>query len=226
MFSKLTLLVLFVGSMLLMSWRHDKKRRIIFFGDSITEMGIMPNGYISVFKQLMQAEQLPKAYEVMGAGIGGNKVYDLYLRLEKDVLSKSPSLVVIYIGVNDVWHKKLLQTGTDAPKFKQFYKALIQKIRASGSKVIICTPAVIGEKKDNVNSSDNDLDAYSDIIRKIATEEELPLVDLRTAFKNHLQEFNTENKESGILTTDGVHLNDEGNKKVATLIWETVKGLK
>ncbi|MFY8003642.1 MAG: SGNH/GDSL hydrolase family protein [Chitinophagaceae bacterium] len=226
MFSKLTLLALFVGSMLLMSWRHDKKRRIIFFGDSITQMGVLPNGYISVFKQLMLAEQMPNPYEVIGAGIGGNKVYDLYLRLENDVLAKSPSLVVIYIGVNDVWHKKLLQTGTDAPKFEQFYKALIQKIRASGSKIIICTPAVIGEKKDNGNALDGELDTYSDLIRKIAQEETLTLVDIRTSFKNYIQENNVENKEAGVLTTDGVHLNDEGNKKVAALIWETVKAMK
>ncbi|WP_315822065.1 hypothetical protein [Paraflavitalea speifideaquila] len=45
-------------------------------------------------------------YELIGAGIGGNKAYDLYLRMEEDVLAKDPNTVVIWVGVNDVWHKK------------------------------------------------------------------------------------------------------------------------
>jgi lysophospholipase L1-like esterase len=37
--------------------------------------------------------------------------------MEEDVLEKMPDVVVIYIGVNDIWHKTLLRTGTDADKF-------------------------------------------------------------------------------------------------------------
>ncbi|MFX8601271.1 GDSL-type esterase/lipase family protein, partial [Acinetobacter baumannii] len=79
---------------------------IIFFGDSITEMGIQPNGYISKMKLLLQQQNINN-YELMGAGVSGNKIYDLYLRMDDDVLSKHPDIVVIYIGVNDVWHKVL-----------------------------------------------------------------------------------------------------------------------
>jgi len=42
--------------------------------------------------------------EVIGAGISGNKVPDLQRRLERDVLKKKPTVVFIYIGINDVWH--------------------------------------------------------------------------------------------------------------------------
>jgi lysophospholipase L1-like esterase len=41
------------------------------------------------------------------------------------------------------------------------------------------------------------------------------LADLRAAFMNYEIQHNTGNKELGILTTDGVHLNDRGNQLVA-----------
>ena len=33
-----------------------------------------------------------------------NKIYDLYLRHEEDVIAKKPNIVIIYVGINDVWH--------------------------------------------------------------------------------------------------------------------------
>jgi len=88
-------------------------------------------------------------------------VYDLYLRLEDDVLSKNPDVVVIYVGVNDVWHKQSHGTGTDYDKFENFYIALINKIQAKNCKVILATPAVIGERTDFNNELDGDLNRYS-----------------------------------------------------------------
>jgi lysophospholipase L1-like esterase len=41
------------------------------------------------------------------------------------------------------------------------------------------------------------------------------LCDLRQAFLDYLVKNNTANKASGVLTTDGVHLNDAGNQFVA-----------
>src|SRR4051812_6005113 len=90
---------------------HQNKMRVIFFGDSITELGAMPGGFILKIDSMSRAENKGNQYDLIGSGISGNKIYDLYLRLDDDVLSKNPDLVIIYIGVNDVWHKSLLGTG-------------------------------------------------------------------------------------------------------------------
>ncbi|MEO6758420.1 MAG: G-D-S-L family lipolytic protein, partial [Saprospiraceae bacterium] len=66
--------------------------RVIFFGDSITEAAVHPGGYIRQMQDLLTGQNKPEAYELIGAGIGGNKVYDLYLRLEEDVLDKKPDV--------------------------------------------------------------------------------------------------------------------------------------
>jgi lysophospholipase L1-like esterase len=209
----------------LMSAFQSQKRKVIFFGDSITEAGVKPGGYITMINDMASKENLANQFEFVGAGIGGNKVYDLYLRLEDDVLSKSPNVVVIYVGVNDVWHKRLAGTGTDADKFEKFYNALIRKIQAQNCKVILATPAVIGEKTDFSNELDGDLNKYSSLIRAIAEKNKLPLVDLRKAFLDYNISVNKENKESGMLTTDRVHLNEKGNELVAKEMWKAIKSL-
>jgi len=195
----------------------QKPLKVIFFGDSITRAGVNPGGYITLMQDALRGKTNPE-YELIGAGIGGNKVYDLFLRFEEDVLSKKPDVVVMYVGVNDVWHKQSSQTGTDPDKFIAFYTAMIKKLQASGIRVIVCTPAAIGERTDFSNAQDGDLNRYSNIIRELAQKYSCGLVDLRKAFLDYNLKNNPENKESGILTTDRVHLNPAGNKLVADLM--------
>jgi lysophospholipase L1-like esterase len=207
---------IFILSLLFMSFAMaPKKTRIIFFGDSITEAAIKKGGYIDRIQTGISGIGLEKKYDLIGSGIGGNKIYDLYLRMEEDVLDKKPDIVVIYIGINDVWHKTSHGTGTDKDKYEKFYIAIIKKLQDRRIKVALCTPTVIGELKSNGNPQDADLNSYSDVIRRLATTYGCTLIDLRSAFLTYEAKNNTENKESGILTSDRVHLNDTGNQLVA-----------
>lgn len=193
----------------------QQKQRIVFFGDSITQAGVQPKGYITVLGELMKQKGVDGKYELVGAGIGGNKIYDLYLRVEDDVLAKNPQTVVIWVGVNDVWHKRTSGTGTDADKFEKFYNALIKKLKDKNINVLLCTPAAIGEKTDYTNELDGDLNRYAAMIRNIAQKNNCQLIDLRKTFLDYNLANNKENRERGILTTDGVHLNEKGNQVVA-----------
>ncbi len=202
-----------------------QKKKIVFFGDSITEAAVKSGGYIGQIAELAGQDKVSDKYELIGAGISGNKVYDLYLRLEMDVLSKNPDVVIIFIGVNDVWHKRTHGTGTDADKFERFYTAIIKKLQEKNIKVALCTPAAIGEKTDSSNELDGDINKYSNIIRRLAKTNNLPLIDLRKSFLDHNNQHNPENKESGILTSDGVHLNAKGNQFVAEEMWKVIKAI-
>lgn len=221
---KLALIALFTTVLLLAFNIIQKKQRVIFFGDSITQAGIQPNGYITKLGELLKQKGMENNYELVGAGIGGNKVYDLYLRMDDDVLAKNPDMVIIWVGVNDVWHKRTYGTGTDADKFEKFYTAIIRKFQQKNIKVSICTPAAIGEKTDFSNELDGDLNKYSSIIRSIAQKNNCGLVDLRQAFLQYNLTNNKENKEMGILTTDRVHLNEKGNEFVAEEMLKAVVG--
>jgi lysophospholipase L1-like esterase len=212
---------IFISVLFSLSFMPVKKIKVVFFGDSITEAAVKPNGFIAIDDSLLNPQGVNN-YELIGEGISGNKVYDLYLRMEDDVISKSPDIVVIWVGVNDVWHKKM-GTGTDADKFEKFYLALVRKFKAAHIKIIACTPATIGEKYDNTNEQDGDMNRYSDIIRKIAADQQLTLVDMRSAFEAYEKVNNPKNLEKGILTADGVHLNGAGNRFVAKLMAEGIR---
>ncbi len=222
--------ILFISAVLFscLAFVPQKKKRVIFFGDSITELGVKRDryvGYILKMDSMLKVEKKADQYELIGSGISGNKVYDLYLRMEEDVLSKNPDVVVIYVGVNDVWHKTLLGTGTDADKFEIFYQAIIKKLQDRNIKIILCTPAVVGEKNDMSNALDGDLNRYSNIIRGLAKKNNLPLIDLRKKFQDYLDKNNPENKEKEVLTYDRVHMNDKGNQLLAELMWKALKDL-
>lgn len=204
--------------------KDQQKEHILFFGDSITQAGVGPDGYITVLGNMIQEKGLSARYQLTGAGIGGNKVYDLYLRMEEDVLAKNPNTVVIWVGVNDVWHKRSYGTGTDADKFEKFYNAIIKKLQARKIKVLLCTPAAIGEKTDFSNELDGDLNKYAGMIRNIAKNNNCTLIDLRKAFLDYNLSNNPDNKDRDILTSDGVHLNAKGNKLVAEMMYRELVG--
>ncbi len=223
MMGKLLLFATFMGCLLLLSFNGDKKKKILFFGDSITELGVNKGGYIDIIKEDLVKKGLSDQYEIIGAGIGGNKIYDLFLRMEKDVLAQNPDVVFIWVGVNDVWHKASHCTGTDYDKFGRFYDAVGKKLQAKSIKVILVTPAAIGERNDFSNEQDGDLNLYSNWIRKYAADNSLGIVDLRKAFHEYSVANNPTNAEKGILTYDRVHLNAKGNAFVAEAMWKALQ---
>ena len=197
-----------------------KGERIVFLGDSITQQGAGKGGYVTLVKEAAIA--LPDGgVEVIGAGISGNKVPDLERRLDRDVLEKKPTTVVIYIGINDVWHSQRGQ-GTAKDVFEKGLRSLVERIRAAGSRVILCTPSVIGEKSAGGNPLDAMLDEYAGVTRAVAADLKTGLVDLRKQFVAHLAAEKKEQTDRGLLTTDGVHLNAAGNRFVADRMLEAL----
>ena len=190
--------------------------RIVFFGDSITEAGVTPGGYVTLMKDSLLRRG--STAEIIGAGVSGNKVEELQERIDRDVIAKKPTIVVVYIGINDVWHWTIGIPGAKGSTKEEFEAGLrnvIAKIQAVGSKVVLCTPSVIGEKKSGANPEDAMLEEYSAISRRVAKETGSVLCDLRKSFQEYLAGNNPGDQDKGILTTDRVHLNPAGNAFVA-----------
>jgi len=221
---------------------NEDKFKIVFLGDSITEAGVYDKkvgveyngelvypdytGFITFLSQ-----SIPEKTELVGKGISGDKVSDLLTRYKKDVIDLDPDIVFIYIGINDVWHKYDFGTGSDIDLYENGLRQIISEIQKIGSRVVLCTPTVIGENHGDftlvneyvehyrdaktMEDMNNDLDAFSDVVRKLSSEYNTGLIDLRKVFISYISENNPTNKPSGILTYDGVHLNDLGNKLIA-----------
>lgn len=198
---------------------------IVFLGDSITQQGAGETGYVTLFRKAIETSRPDGGIKVIGAGISGHKVPDLEARLDKDVLAHKPNVVVIYIGINDVWHSTRGQ-GTSIAKFESGLQTLVKRCNDAGARVILATPSVIGEKHDGSNDLDAMLQEYSAVSRKVAMESGSTLLDLRAAFLADLKEYNIANAATGVLTTDGVHLNEAGNRFVAVRMLEAVGEVK
>jgi lysophospholipase L1-like esterase len=205
-----------------------KNDRIVFLGDSITAAGARPDGYITLAR-----ESITKAYPdlnitLIGAGKSGHKVPNCQKRLDRDVLKKNPTIVFIYIGINDVWHwtnprsVERGKKGTTPEAFESGLRDMIGKISDVGARVILCTPTVIGEKHDGTNRDDQKLDQYSDISRKVAKETGSQLLDLRKEIIAYLKANNPENLEQDVLTTDTVHMNEAGNRFLAQQVLDAL----
>lgn len=201
---------------------HD---RIVFFGDSITEEGDRKGGYVTLVRDSLALAG--DSSEVIGAGISGHKVPDLLARLDRDVIARKPTIVVIYIGINDVWHSILPGLhGTPPDEFRTGMNTLVKSISGTGARVILCTPSMVGEKTDGSNPLDSLLDVYAGITRDVATDTGTRLCDLRKEFLTYLRDHNPHNVREGILTRDGVHLTPAGNRFVAEAMLDALHALR
>ncbi|MCY3595454.1 MAG: SGNH/GDSL hydrolase family protein [Bacteroidetes bacterium] len=199
--------------------------RIVFLGDSITEAGVNPGGYVTLVADSLRT--LDAEIEVFGAGISGNKVPDLLARLDEDVLAHEPTHVVIYIGINDVWHHFEFDhvTGTDPETFEEGLGELIDRVEESGATVLLCTPSVIGEDTESDAEVNLRLAEYAQLSRGVAQEKNVHLCDLRASLEAYLVEQNQDKVYDGILTTDGVHLNAAGNRFVANFMIQELQSV-
>ena len=204
----------------------NSNKKVVFLGDSITQNAVINSEKFKGFISLL-GENVDQNTELIGKGIGGDKVSDLLTRYRDDVIKLNPDMVFIYIGINDVWHKYDYGTGTDIDLYENGLRQIIADLKENGVEVILCTPTVIGENKgeftlvnqfkdiETMEIMNNDLDDYSDVIRKLSREFDTKLLDLRKIFMQYISENNPENKSKGVLTTDGVHLNNIGSKLIA-----------
>ena len=208
--------------------------KVAFLGDSITAGGWSnPAGYV----QLVVAGLAANGVQVTAipAGISGHKSNQMLARLEKDVLGKKPDWMTLSCGVNDVWHGLNGVPLDDAQAAKQTYTsrtptepekgtyqknitAIVERAQAAGAQPVILTATVIREELGNAENAS--LAPYNDFLRQLAKEKKLRIADLNVSFQEQIKKANSPGKN--VFTTDGVHMNSEGNKLMALGILKAV----
>jgi len=199
--------------------------RISFIGDSITMQG----GFIRLIREGIGRSDHTKdlAVHLFQHGLNGGRVdtivegvtpwgkQDPFPKLlEKD----KPTVVVIFLGVNDVTHGDAVSPEA----FEKGLGKLVSEAKKTGAVVILATPAVAGEKHDGTNPHDAKMDQYAAISRKVAAANQVALCDLRKAFIEYLKKNNAENKPRGLLTYDGIHLSPQGNELLANRLSRSI----
>ena len=194
-----------------------KGDRILFFGDSLTYLAgkeepkkQVTKGYVRIVQETLDKTHPNLGIQVDWVATGGHTVPDLIKRLDKDVLPKKPTIVVIQIGCNDARRKNMTKDS-----FKASLEELIDRLQKEKIQVIQCTLTSVGEKHDGTNPADPALEAFAEVQRQVIKAKNVPYNDLRKAFVAYWKANNPDNKGSGILTYDGNHWNDRGMQFVA-----------
>ena len=199
--------------------------KILFYGDSITDMGRNREIEHPAFKygvgypNLIASELLfncPNQYEIVNRGISGNRIVDLYARIKADVWNHSPDVLRILIGINDIWHELGAQNGVDIERWEKVYRMLIEdtKARLPDLKIIICEPFVLeGEATSGQGKMEEFLEVkkYAEIAKKIAEDYGAYFVELQDKFDEAAAKYGAEN-----YLYDGVHPAPAGAKLIAT----------
>ena len=180
---------------------------IAFLGDSITEAGWSnPNGYVKLVIAGLAANGVK--VQPVPAGISGNRSTQMLARVEQDVLSKKPQWMTLSCGVNDVWHGP---NGVPLELYKENISKILELASAAEVRVVILTATVIQEQLDSPHNQQ--LAPYNDFLRALAREHRLPLADVNALFHQRIKTAQSGGEK--VLTSDGVHLNDAGNRLMA-----------
>ena len=183
-------------------------QKIAFLGDSITQGGVGPQGYVTLVIRGLEANGVKAT--MIPAGISGHKSNDMLGRLEKDVLSKKPDWMTLSCGVNDVWHGA---NGVPLDKYKENITKIVEQCQRAGVKVMILTSTMIGEDQPNPNNQK--LMAYNEFLRTLAKDKKCLLADLNADMQAAIAKAGPD-KKGNLLTGDGVHMNPAGNVMMAT----------
>lgn len=184
--------------------------KIAFMGDSITQAGARPKGYVTLVIKGLEAVGVKST--AIPAGISGHKSNQMLARLDKHVISKKPDWMTLSCGVNDVWHSKRGK-GVSLEDYKTNITKIVDQCQAAGIKVMILTSTMI--KEDKSKDLNQMLKGYNDFLIELAKEKKCLLADLNADMQAIIDA--SEDKKGGkLLTTDGVHMNPEGNKMMAT----------
>ena len=190
-------------------------KSIVFLGDSITDCGrqrdnikSLGTGYVNEIKQVLCNNST-----IINKGIAGNKIADLYDRLQRDCIDLKPDIVSILIGINDAWHfveQQYYDIEKEMTRFEKIYIDMITKIKNSGvKKIILLEPFVLPQQQQYLIWR-TDLDKRIHIVRNIAKKYQCLFISLDGA----MNEAGI-NSEYNVYCQDGVHPTQKGHKLIA-----------
>ena len=196
--------------------------KILFFGDSITDMGRSRDqtknafsygvGYVNYASSTLMAKN-PERYDIINRGISGNRVVDLYARIKCDVWNLNPDVISILIGVNDVWHEIFGGNGVDLARYEKVYSMLIEdtKERLPNAKFILLEPFVLkGGATEEHYEEFCEVKKYAKIVKKLAEKYGAEFVALQDKFDAAAAKHGAE-----YYLYDGVHPDVAGGKLIA-----------
>jgi len=194
--------------------------RVVFVGDSLVNRSEQDHGLLSRVRRALERSHAGTALDLVNAGVNGDCIADIRARLAEDVLALRPAAVVLYWDSDAADVEDAKESPAQSRALRAAYErnldAVLATLREATPHVIVSGPTLLGERPRGRNPKDHVLDAYAEVNRRLCHAHQAVWVDTRQAAFQWLHEnARAQERESGLLTEDGEHLNQTGTDLVA-----------
>ena len=194
--------------------RGDKRLSIVFTGDSITHGPLHTKGYRSYtehFRERLKEKFINNIIKedimVFNTGVSGATTRDIIRDFNICVNIYDPDIVFIMLGMNDSSNEIV-----PLEEYRKNILELINKVREIGAIPILQTSNII-----KMDFSRKSLNFYMDVLRKIARENNLMLIDHYSHWGG-LEKENSNIKNE--LLNDLIHPNEKGHLEMVKFIFK------
>ncbi len=205
----------------------NKDLHILFTGDSITDGNRykdpslewdlnhqMGHSYAYIINGLLGSLYPEKQFRFSNRGVSGNRVIDLYSRLDMDFLRLKPDIASFLIGINDGPGISHCSHSTGAQKYSHLYRMMLDEILENLPSIqfVICEPFVIDNPRLNpgYSSWQSCIHEYQTEVRHIASDYNAVFVPLQEEFDRACQI-----REPSYWSWDGIHPTENGHGLIA-----------
>ena len=195
--------------------------KIFFQGDSITDAGRdrSDNHLLAGFTRCTK-ELLGEQFEYVNYGISGDTSRSVIRRHEQEFLKEKPDILVLLIGINDVWRNvdHIEKEMTTSEEFLENVKKIVEISKKINPlvKLIFLEPFLTPGSS---NVYELGFDLYKTNIG-LARKYIKPIVDQYIVLQDYIYSKHQKGED---LTRDGVHPNDEGEKYLAKIVADVAR---
>ena len=202
--------------------------RIVFAGDSVTDMGsINPvgegradslgQGYVRLVDSLLAACYPEIKIRVTNSGISGNTSRSLLERFDRDVVALNPDWVSICIGINDVWRQFDLpafhKEHVLPEEYERNVEEMILKVKGKVKGIFILSPYIMEPNSEDMMRAR--MNEYVAICKKLAEKHGCVFVDFQKMFEDYCKI-----RHSSYIAWDRIHPNQVGSMLMAKAFLE------
>ena len=192
--------------------------RIVFAGDSVTDMGSanpvgeglfdnVGRGYVRIVENMLAVNYPEIKVRVTNSGINGHTSRNLLERYDRDVVNLNPDWVSICIGINDVWRQfdspAFPDWAVDLSEYEQNLEKMICAVKGSVKGIFLLSPYVIEPNREDAMRAR--MDEYVDVCEQLAKKHGCIFVNFQKMYEDfcHI-------KHSALIAWDRVHPNQKG----------------
>ncbi|MFY0593370.1 arylesterase [Roseivirga sp.] len=182
---------------------QDVKKRIVFFGDSITAgYGLSPEqAFPALVQQKLDSNKM--AYEVINAGLSGETSAGGLGRIDW-ILKSKPDVFVLELGGNDGLR------GLSLDETEKNLKEMVKRVKTKNPKAIV----ILAGMQIPPNLGQDYTARFKNLFPKVASDTNSELIPFLLENVGGYPELNL---------SDGIHPNVEGHKIVAETVWNDIK---